>query len=204
MDSTTWPKDDFEPPVVNIFENGHWRAIALMRLTLYILPRFTGLFYVYHAVRLVGVSLRWIQRKLWHLLTRRKPKWRLPRRLRLRDVILVALYFLVKWWANDFTVHVWWYMCAILWDAESFENAFGNTWSSKLARHCSSIHVFVDGKHFLALIPTKHDVLAEDDDAQTLELLRMWYCAHRLRRGLGELLLPRKLVRIDKVQARSP
>ena len=72
MDSSTWNAYEGSPPVVNIFEDGHWRAIAVIRLTIYIFLRATGLFYVYHAVRKILAALHWLQRRLWQLLRRGK------------------------------------------------------------------------------------------------------------------------------------
>jgi hypothetical protein len=69
-----------------------------------------------------------------------------------------------------------------------------------LAYKSSTTHVFVDGNHFLALIPTSAENITSADDAETLEFLRLWYCEYQSRRSLGELLLPKKLKGIDKVQ----
>jgi len=35
-------------------------------------------------------------------------------------------------------------------------------------------------------------------------MLRMWYCLMQLRRGFSELILPRRLVRVDQVEVCRP
>ncbi|KAK1031552.1 hypothetical protein LTS16_017970 [Friedmanniomyces endolithicus] len=37
-------------------------------------------------------------------------------------------------------------------------------------------------------------------DQETFTMLRMWYCLMQLRRGFSELILPRRLVRVDQVE----
>ena len=37
-------------------------------------------------------------------------------------------------------------------------------------------------------------------DAETFDLLRMWYAWMRYKRGFGESIIPRRLIRVDKVE----
>ncbi|KAK4543992.1 hypothetical protein LTR36_004766 [Oleoguttula mirabilis] len=37
-------------------------------------------------------------------------------------------------------------------------------------------------------------------DRETFEMLRMWYCWMQVKRGFGEIILPRTLIRITQVQ----
>jgi hypothetical protein len=40
----------------------------------------------------------------------------------------------------------------------------------------------------------------KNSDAETFRQLLMWYCWMQYKGGIGEVILPRKLVRVDKVQ----
>lgn len=68
-----------------------------------------------------------------------------------------------------------------------------NCWPMKVipAPHCTTYI-------FMWRIPTG------PDDAATFRALQMWYCLIQFRMGLGEILLPKRLTRIDRVQLGIP
>ena len=60
------------------------------------------------------------------------------------------------------------------------------------------VHLYVENSYLKAPIPTG------PDDEATFRALQMWYCLIQFRMGLGEILLPKRLTRIDRVQVGIP
>ncbi|KAF7512971.1 hypothetical protein GJ744_011237 [Endocarpon pusillum] len=73
-------------------------------------------------------------------------------------------------------------------------------WRQKLEQSNNSgpashdIHLYVENSYLKVPIPTG------PDDAATFRVLQMWYCMMQFRMGLGEILLPKRLTRIDRVR----
>lgn len=78
-------------------------------------------------------------------------------------------------------------------------------WQDQLERRgqVSHIDIFVgkDSQQVPVLFDEKYGI---GNDRNTFEMLRMWYCWIQVKRGFGEILLPRKLVRIYKARVRQP
>jgi hypothetical protein len=89
---------------------------------------------------------------------------------------------------------------------EVFETDYRQAWEDTLAREKSGsgevvmVNIFV-GKDSMSVpvLFNKSDA-TENSDAETFKQLLMWYCWMQYKGGFGEVLLPRKLVRVDKVQ----
>jgi hypothetical protein len=92
----------------------------------------------------------------------------------------------------------------ILADESDFEMDYIAAWRQKLEQSNNSgpashdVHLYVENSYLKAPIPTG------PDDAATFRVLQMWYCLIQFRMGLGEILLPKRLTRIDRVQVSVP
>jgi hypothetical protein len=69
------------------------------------------------------------------------------------------------------------------------------------------LQIFVGKDTFSAPILCKLDnnnVCTAGSDAETFDQLRMWYAWMQYKRGFGESVIPRRLIRVDKVKVRCP
>lgn len=202
MNSFTWYNYDPEPPAVNIFKKGRWRAIAIIRLSTYLLSRSLGLHFIFILCLTAVIYVDMICVSASKLFTQKGPETFLGGVMVTPGELLVSLlgFLFRKWWRSKFTACMWWTLAACFLDGHYFSTLFADAWSKKIGQNGSCIHVFVDEDHFEALLPGNHEAIAEADDAKTLEFLRMWYCDYQLRRGIGELFLTKKLSRINRVK----
>jgi hypothetical protein len=87
-----------------------------------------------------------------------------------------------------------------------FETDYRQAWQDTLAREKPGsgevviVNIFV-GKDSMAVpvLFNKNDP-TKNSDAETFRQLLMWYCWMQYKGGIGEVILPRKLARVDKVR----
>ena len=93
---------------------------------------------------------------------------------------------------SDWPRALWWLIVYLTSRSEAFELTLVSHWERQVSGRM--LYVFVGGVHL------KVPLVEEMDDRETLKLLRMWYRWLLVRRGFVEVILPRKLQRIDVVQ----
>lgn len=179
-------------PVVDLFPYGYWRHAALSRILVYFLSR-ANIYFVFWlsiqvAVQLATHAIRLLGFKGFN--PRGTPS--------LRHVTFRITIGILRRWPNSFITTMWWQYYQLLADEHDFEMDYIAAWrqklehSNNLAAH--DVHLYVDNSYLKAPIP------AGPDDAATFRVLQMWYCLMQFRMGLGEILLPKRLTRIYRVQ----
>jgi hypothetical protein len=185
-------------PVVNLFDHGYWRLAALMRILVFFSLRSTIYYYLWvliqvwvwlvtHAARLLGFR-----------------NFSLGGTPSLKHTTFRITIAVLKKWPNDFITTMWWRWYQLLADEDDFEMDYVAAWRYKLEQSNNSdlapqdVHLYVENSYLKAPIPTG------PDDAATFRALQMWYCLIQFRMGLGEMLLPKRLTRIDRVQVCIP
>lgn len=185
-------------PVVNLFEHGYWRLDALTRIGGFFLLRSNIYYYLWLLIQ-VGI---WLGTRAVRLLGFRNFNPGGTPSLR-RTTFRITIAVLRKW-PNDFITGIWWHWYQFLADEGDFEMDYVAAWRYKLEQSNNSgpaphdVHLYVENSHLKAPIPTG------PDDAATFRALQMWYCLIQFRMGLGEILLPKRLTRIDRVQVGVP
>jgi len=185
-------------PVVNLFNHGRWRLAALTRILAFFVLR-SNIYYCLwlsiqmwiwlgtHAVRLLGF--------------RNFNPGDTPSLKHTTFRITIAV---LRKWPNAFITTIWWQGYLLLADEDDFEMDYIAAWRHKLEQSNNSgpaphdVYLYVENSSLKAPIPTG------PDDAATFRVLQMWYCMMQFRMGLGEILLPKRLTRIDRVQVGVP
>ena len=87
-------------------------------------------------------------------------------------------------------------------DTEWFQPDYLQAWRDKLAREGPVIWVHIFMNRDSLCVPISFDPTSPDigTDRRTFEALRMWYSFMCVKRGLSEIILPRRLMRIYKVE----
>lgn len=175
--------------VENVFPGGHWRLLTIFRMGAYFGTRVNPFWW------LLMLEV-WMLNSLLQLMERFTTE-RLPR---IRLMSFSPLHVIRKLSWREAT-RFWWQMYSCTSDVHSFEQNYLEAWAHKLtvSRPPTQLYLFIGGEHIYAPMPSTRI----SDDAETLETLRMWYKLLQSRRGLAELLLPKKLTRVDKVKVRS-
>ena len=92
----------------------------------------------------------------------------------------------------------------MLYDTEMFEEDYLQAMQNRLSRKgpVHRVSIFM-GNEFLS-VPILYDKVDTSigNDRKTFQQLRTWYCWLQLKRGFGEILLAKRLQRIDKVDVR--
>lgn len=87
---------------------------------------------------------------------------------------------------------------------DDFEKDFQKAWRDEFTlsqkRKVTDLVIFVGGNPMLVPIAFDKETPENNSDAETFKHLRMWYSWMQFKRGLGEMIIPRRLVRIDKVE----
>jgi hypothetical protein len=95
---------------------------------------------------------------------------------------------------------MWWQLHYCIADLHDAEENYLEAWAANLELQApgraARLHLFVGGEYVFAPIPIKRDW----DDTAVLARLRMWYRLLQSRQGLAEVLLPKRLTRVDKVK----
>lgn len=109
-----------------------------------------------------------------------------------RDFILKwTLHWMYKWRLKPIQ-KLWWLLYYSFANVDDFEQNYMLAWQRTLGmKHRVCICVGSDSLR----VP-----VAADSDSGTLQMLGMWYRWMLLKRGLPEMVLPKKVVRIDKVK----
>lgn len=96
---------------------------------------------------------------------------------------------------------MWWTTYFLLYSTDHFLQEFIQTWHEELCQRGTviSVNIFVSDQHLCVPIAFDSGKETVGTDWQTFEALHMWYSLMRVKRGLSEIILPRRLVRVDKV-----
>jgi hypothetical protein len=88
----------------------------------------------------------------------------------------------------------WWLIYFFLSNSKDFEQNYLNAWS-QMDENPSKLKIFVDNDTL------EIDIHCTDKrDAEVFKQLKMFYRYLKVRRGFTEIIIPKKLVRIDCVQ----
>ncbi|KAH8752362.1 hypothetical protein F5882DRAFT_484903 [Hyaloscypha sp. PMI_1271] len=180
-------------PVVNLFDDGYWRLIALNRILFFCLIRL----HIYYHVWLMIKGWIWLGTKAVRLLGFRNfNPGGTPSLKRMTFRITIAA---LRKWPNTAITQIWWQCYQLFADEGDFEMDYVAAWRHKFEQSNNSgpalhVHLYVENSYLKAPIPTG------PDDEATFRALQMWYCLIQFRMGLGEILLPKRLTRIDRVQ----
>jgi hypothetical protein len=91
-----------------------------------------------------------------------------------------------------------------------FEKDFRQAWQDKLTRDCerdevvANVIIFVGNESMSVPVLFNSKDTTRNCDAETFRQLLMWYSWMQYKRGFGEVILPRRLVRVDKVKVSVP
>jgi hypothetical protein len=89
---------------------------------------------------------------------------------------------------------------------EVFETDYRQAWEDTLAHEKNGsgevvmVNIFVGRDSMSVPVLFNKVDSTKNSDAETFKQLLMWYCWMQYKGGFGEVLLPRRLVRVDKVQ----
>ena len=180
-------------PVGNLFAHGYWRSAALARIWLFFILRANIYYYIYKLIQ----GLLWLAIRAIRLFgVRNLAPDGIPS---VKDIAFHISIKVLRRWPNTLVTSIWWQWYQLLADEGDFEMDYIAAWRHKLAQSNPAgpappdLHLWVDKAHLKAPIPTG------PDDAATLRTLQMWYCLIQSRLGLSEILLPKRLTRIDRV-----
>lgn len=182
----------YEPgivPVVNLFIKSYWRLAALARLSLpYFGISFGPLLIFIEVLIRLGIYAA----RLYGFQILNPGETYILKHMTLR-VTTAAM----RKWPYVFTT-IWWLLYQLFADVGDFELDYIGAWRHKLEQSSNSspveVHLYVENNYLKAPIPTRLD------DAATLRALQMWYCLLQSKMGTGEILLPKRLIRIDRVR----
>ncbi|KAK1061565.1 hypothetical protein LTR74_010956 [Friedmanniomyces endolithicus] len=179
--------DSNPPKVINCFPKGKWRRAALLRMVVHPEYRISPLSFPYWLVETVA-SLRW--------------KWPLNQigSQRSRDAPSADLELFIA--LNKSSPWLSWAFYLVNFPMETFTQDYLKAWHDTLEARGEVVMINVlIGRNTLC-VPILFDPNngGMSSDQETFTMLRMWYCLMQLRRGFSELILPRRLVRIDKVE----
>ena len=108
-------------------------------------------------------------------------------------------------WKQPLLGSIWWMAYSFIGDTASFEEGYLRAWYECLASEApvTWINIFVGNRSLY--VPILYDKVNQNigNDRQIFETLRMWYSWLQLTRGFGEVVLPRRLTRIEKVGVRT-
>lgn len=181
----------------NIFSGGHWRRLALQhwcfRSTIWI-------------CKILGMAVLALNRIIKTACYGDDPdKW--PPRLRDRPLLTTRHFCLApvkgttKQLLQPLLSYLWWMTYFSMYTTDKFQQDYIQAWCDKLSRKGPVVWVYIFNNDQSLCVPILFDPKDEltGNDRQTFEHLRMWYCLMRSKRGLSEIILPRRLIRVDKV-----
>ncbi|KAK3055171.1 hypothetical protein LTR09_003724 [Extremus antarcticus] len=134
------------------------------------------------------------------LLMKRRPAAQVSPKVSLWVLLGKAIMRRVDW-KQPYMSAMWWRLHLITHGAGEFEQNYVDSWHAQLSLQGRVVWVNVFTAGCAARIPLLYDQTNDKigNDRETFESIRMWYCLMQMRRGLSEIMLPRRLVRIDKV-----
>ena len=101
---------------------------------------------------------------------------------------------------------LWWLSYMLLYDLDMFETDYLQAWHDRHAREGPVVwvNIFIGDESMCVPLLFDRSISRIGNDRQTFENLRMWYSLLRVKRGIGEVILPKRLVRIDQVGVSRP
>jgi hypothetical protein len=111
---------------------------------------------------------------------------------------------------KQISADVFWYLHLFLTSMDTFEMNFRQSWKDTLdaAKDGDSevfmLNIFVGNESMAVPLLYNRIDPTMNSDAETFKQLCMWYSWMQYKRGFGELVLPRRLARIDKVKVSLP
>jgi hypothetical protein len=105
----------------------------------------------------------------------------------------------------------WYFSCALFWLFDSNLTTFGDdyaqVWREELERQGGTfdLKIFIEKDAFSVPIRCEIGIngnIIAGNDTETLRHLAMWYAWMTAKRGLGDTFIPRRLIRVDKVEVR--
>jgi len=185
-------------PVVNLSDSGYWRLTALTRIWIFFFMRLNIYYYLWAAVQ----GWIWLGTHAIRLLGFRNfNPGGVPSLKHMTFRVTIAV---LRKWPNTVITQIWWQFYRLLADEGDFEMDYVAAWRHKFEQSNNSglalhdVHLYVESSYLKAPIPNG------PDDSATFRALQMWYCLIQFRMGLGEILLPKRLTRIDIVQVGIP
>lgn len=110
---------------------------------------------------------------------------------------------------KQISADVFWYLHLFLTSMDTFEMNFRQSWKDSLDAtkdgdsEVVMVNIFVGNESMAVPLLYNRIDPTMNSDAQTFKLLCMWYSWMQYKRGFGELVLPRRLARVDKVRVRN-
>lgn len=198
---------------VNMFPNGRWRLIFLCRLTILgtvivlVFPLALAIVVVFLTLSipfaLVGLALR----PLWNRYVPEQTQSNGRRLLKQPDWqrLMFHLRLPRSRYPEWLIAMVWVYTLLFSAAPEEWEGIYVEAWRKRLAQQGAvvNVNIFVGSKAMSVPLLYDPENSGIGTDRQTFEMLRMWYSWMQFRRGSGEVILPRKLKRIDRVKVRT-
>lgn len=105
---------------------------------------------------------------------------------------------------NERSPTLYWLIRLYTLPLDSFEFEYRHTWQGELRRSHDDkvvdLNIFGGGNSMSVPIAFDKEEPENNSDAETFKQLLMWYSWMQFKGGLGEMIIPRRLVRIDKVE----
>lgn len=164
-----------------------WKALALLYA---VHP------YLYAGLRLFG----------WLLYAGLGPfGWLLLRLLRSPlTLVWEILGMLIMLVINEQAPTLFWFIRLYTTSLDEFENDFRQAWQDELMKshNCKvvGLNIFVSGNAMSVPVAFDKEEPENNSDAETFKQLLMWYSWMQFKEGLGGMIMPRRLVRVDKVK----
>ena len=111
---------------------------------------------------------------------------------------------------KQISAELFWYLHLFLTSMDTFEMNYRQSWKDTLdaAKNGDSevvmLNIFVGNESMAVPLLFDRSDATMNSDAETFKQLCMWYSWMQYKRGFGELVLPRRLARVDKVKVSIP
>jgi hypothetical protein len=137
------------------------------------------------------------------------PFWWLP-------AILLNLLWRFRGWRalvvvnKQISAELSWYLHLYFTSLDTFEINYRQAWKDKLdssrtgAGEVVMLNIFVGSDSMAVPLFFDRSDATKNSDAETFRQLCMWYSWMQYKRGFGEVVLPRRLARVDKVKVSLP
>ena len=183
--------------VLNLFRGGRWRLLACLhlaaRFSVWLYRFLTPMLYIYKGLWYLGVLIIGPKNEMYR-------GW--PR---LRDFhLLLTRSLFIGNGKSSFMCFCWWTQYFLLYSLDIFEEDYLRAWYDRLHREGAVVWVNIFLGSDVLCVPLSFDKTDDSigTDRQTFESLRMWYSWLQVRRGFSEVLIPKRLVRVDRVSVR--
>jgi hypothetical protein len=137
------------------------------------------------------------------------PIWWLP------AILLNVLWRFRGWRAlvivnKQISAELFWYLHLYFTSLDTFEMNYRQAWKDRLessktgAGEVVMLNIFVGNDSMAVPLYLDRGDTTKNSDAETFRQLCMWYSWMQYKRGFGEVVLPRRLARVDKVKVSLP